>query len=69
MVLDEVVSGRPVASRGDEDRELQESIRRSLEEGEPVDAAAKQGHPSESCVEDERRRGRSIWPGITPIGW
>ena len=26
----------------------------SLEEGEPVDAAAKQTHPSESCVEDDQ---------------
>ena len=54
MVLDEADSGRPVAGRGDENRELPEAIRLSLKEGEPVDAAAKQAHPSESYVEDDQ---------------
>ena len=54
VALDEADSGRPVASRGDENRELQEAIRRSLEKGEPVDDDAKQAHPSQSCVEDDQ---------------
>ena len=56
VVLDGADSGRLAGSREDEDRELQEAIRRSLEEGEPTDAPAEQARSSESCVEDDQSR-------------
>ncbi|XP_043197641.1 ubiquitin carboxyl-terminal hydrolase 37-like [Amphibalanus amphitrite] len=53
VVLDADSESKPARTREDEDRELQEAIMRSLEEGEPADAS-EQARLSEFCVEDDQ---------------